>query len=235
MTLKRMIEMALQTIGVLGEGREASAGQISEALDYFNAMLGSWSIDGLLVPYISRTSFTLPTKQTVTVGPGKDLSMSVVPASISGITIYCNGDAFHPALTSVQDVEVSQAASGIVPDRYALSYEQGAVLVMFPCVPPAACTITVDALLPFANLRSLTSDIELPAEYDRLCYLALSIELCPKYGKSVRGDVAALAADAYKSIRYKRATERIVPELQMPAGYPVAHSPLYNIVLDATS
>lgn len=229
MTLKRLIEMALQTLGVLGEGMEASPEAIIDGMDYLNSMIGSWMNESLLIPYVSRETFTMPAQQEITIGPGLDLDTDA-PDEIVRVIIYFGGKAHNVMFVPEGTIKILTVETDTVPRMFTFVVTQDAVSLLFSSIAPDSCTIELHSLKPIVSFDDLTEETALPSGYDQLIYNSLAVIMAPKFGKTVRQDVAAFAADAMNKLKHKRAVERPPEEMTMPSGYPGMSRQHFNIM-----
>ena len=70
-----MIKRARRLLGAHGVGETLEAELANDGLEALNAMLESWSIDGLMVSSLQSNTFTLTTAQTYTIGTGGVFNM----------------------------------------------------------------------------------------------------------------------------------------------------------------
>jgi len=201
MTVKEIIELALEENGIIAEGEEAPAEMIVTNVKRFNAMIGEWSADIGAIPAIARESFDLPETQVVTFYSGGDLD-SAYPVSILGITITDESGTRHEIKSKAEkDVRyVPEVLSGVMPRAYAFLPNNDEPGIIFDTIPPADCSISIRSLKPISAFDELTEEIDFPAGYVSALYLGLAVRLAPKYGKSPRPDVVAMAERAYTQI-----------------------------------
>lgn len=212
MTLKEMIELALVIVGFLAEGEEASPEAMLDGIRLTNQMLGSWSIDNLIVPVISRETFTVPSQQSVTIGPDCDLDTSPF-TSIVGLTITSN-EGVSREITIVAEETIRAIPSVLscsIPSLAAFlpSYPTGTLL--FSGIPDAPLTALVRMTRPFDQLSELTAEIEFPPGYELAVQFGIPVLMASKYGRPIRQDVVAIANEAYDKIKTKNAENRGVP------------------------
>ncbi|NTU49304.1 MAG: hypothetical protein HGA87_00145 [Desulfobulbaceae bacterium] len=120
MNVKEIIELALVTIGAIGEGEEATSPAISDGIMFINTLVGQWK--------------------------AKNITVSPVSAQ-------------------------TDAVSG-------------------------------------------------PDGYEMLLYTNLALIMSPKYGKPMRQDLAALAADAYRIVKHNQYSTVSQTEQSLPPGFP---------------
>lgn len=82
---------------------------------------------------------------------------------------------------------------------------------------------------PALEIDSLTDAVDFPSGYTMAMQYGLAVLLSPKYGRPLRSDIAAIAAQSYNSLVQYNASQREIPEmtfdpiLTRPSGW-------YNIV-----
>jgi len=232
MTVKEIIEIALQDIGVLPEGAEASPEAITDGLRYLNSMLGSWSADSLIIPVITRDSFVLPQKQEISVGIGLDLNI-YPPTQVTGVTIHHAGHAYVPQQVPEESVRaIAQPSTETIPSLFSYLPGIDTASILFSSVAPPACSISLRYLRVLGEYDSLTDGTEFPPGYDFAMHKGLAVVMAAKFGKPASQDTAALAADAYAKIKHRNAINRVPSELDVPKGTPgIRPSTRYNIEL----
>lgn len=232
MTVKEIIEIALQDIGVLPEGAEASPESVADGLRYLNSMLGSWSADSLILPVVTRDSFDLPQKQEVSVGIGLDLNI-YPPTQVTGVTIYHAGQAHIAQQVPEESIRaIAQPSDETIPVTFAYLPGIDAAAILFNSIAPSACSLSLRHLQVFGEYDTLTDDAEFPPGYDFAMHKGLSVVMAAKFGKQPSQDTVALAADAYAKIKRRNAINRALSELDVPKGTPgIRPSTRYNIEL----
>lgn len=232
MTVKEIIEIALQDVGVLPEGAEASPEAITDGLKYLNSMLGSWSSDSLIIPVITRSSFVLPQKQEVGVGIGLDLNI-YPPTQITGVTIHYAGVAYVSRQVPEESVRaIAQPSTDTIPSSFSYLPGIDTASILFSSIAPPACSISLRYLRVLEEYESLIEETEFPPGYDFAMHKGLAVVMAAKFGKQASPETAVLAADAYAKIKRRNAINRGSLDADLPKGMPgIRPSARYNIHL----
>lgn len=229
MTIKQVIELALGVLGVLPEGDEASPESISDGLLYLNSMLGSWSTQNLIVPVVTRESFSLPSKPVVSIEVSGDLD-TVCPVAIKAITIADAAGVVH-SLNWISEERirgVRSVVSSTVPKFFHFAPDDR--LIFFSSVPPAGCTINIRSYKAFDQFDELTEYMSFPSGYDLAIQYNLALLMAPKFGKSSMPEALLIARCSLRDIKAKNAAVRGPGMLAMPLGMPgLTHKTLYDI------
>ena len=220
MTVLRLIELSLELVGRLGQGQEADIDDVKDARDIMCSMLSAWNNDYLMIPFITRETFSLPAKQDVTIGPGMDLS-TVSPIAIEGVSVVING--INRELFQVSEeylIETSITPVDVTPHSF--SFLPGLITstILLSSIPPSGGSISVRSLKQLTTLTEMTDETTFPAGYDLAIYYGLAVLLAPIYGKPLNQVTALVASDAYEKIKSKNAHLRPVSVLRMDAGMP---------------
>jgi hypothetical protein len=66
---------------------------------------------------------------------------------------------------------------------------------------------------PELEIDSMTEEVSFPSGYTMAMQYGLAVLLSPKYGRPLRSDIAAIAAQSYDSLVHFNATQRTIPEM----------------------
>jgi hypothetical protein len=136
--------------------------------------------------------------------------------SVEDITITDDGsNKLRIPQRSEKDVRnVTQVLSGIMPSMFAFlpNINQGSIL--FDTIPPADCTISIRSLKPIDEFTSLTATTSFPQGYNPALIYNLAVRLAPKYGKTPRQDIVAVADKTYRDIKRQNSRNRRPAELR---------------------
>ena len=202
-TANDIINRALRSLSVIGQGEPADADQAADALVSLNDMVASWANESLMLFQVSQDQITLtPGKADYTIGEGAYDKNTVRPLSIEQAFVRLNGADYPVKIVDRQRYEsiVLKTAQTNIPQW--LYYDTGfpASTIRLYCVPSMALTLFVDSLKPFASFASLSDVVSLPPGYERALRLNLAVELMPEY--QVRNDkIDMMARDAKAGIK----------------------------------
>lgn len=191
-TVKTTITDALREIVVLSEGDEATADMIEAAKRTLQGMIALWSIDGLMVPYQKKETFTLyNTTQTYNWASGQSSPHfnSVSPVRIIAATFVI--ETYRAPLQPADARLLAQRpVSGRIAQPIFYYFDRQTIPTLtFDCVPYGG-GVEVVSEKPLDASLELTDTWEFPAHYDLLLRNNLAILLAPGYGKSVTPELA---------------------------------------------
>lgn len=181
-TAQNIIDRALRALQVLGGTESSKADEASDALIAFNAMLDSWSNEGLISYQLNEYSFPLVIgKSSYTLGPGGDINQ----IRFLDITqAYIQDTGFNNYLMDIRTRDwwnfignrgpniTSQIPTVLFYDtQYPLS-----VVNIFPA-PLIAYTCFIDGQLNEPNFAQLTTVLSMPPGYERAYVSNLAMEL----------------------------------------------------------
>lgn len=191
-TVKQTITDALREIVVLTEGDEATADMIESAKDTLQSMIALWSIEGLMVPYLTKETFTLDNQtQTYNWASGQSSPHfnSVSPVRINaGTFVIAN---YRRPLEQVDSRLLAQRPiGGRIAQPIMFYFDRQAIpTVTFDCVPYGG-SVEFITEKPLDATLELTDTWTFPAHYDLLLRYNLAILLAPPYGKTITPELA---------------------------------------------
>lgn len=209
--------MALLLDGVLAEGEEAQPETVVDGMDVLNAMLSSWILDNLIVPFIDKGSYSLPVKQEVTVGPGCDIVMTN-PSSITSIVITDSGLRYDTAAMPDVHIQSYYPFQQGTPSKYCFVPGVLSGVIMFDSIPSTGSVAEIRSQKPFTEITELTEETFFPPGYEMAIYYGIAVLIAPKYGKRVDQAVASIAAESYNRIKAYNATVRPPAIISSDAG-----------------
>lgn len=195
-TIKAVIEDALREITALAEAEQPTAHMVQDGLTKLNALLAQWSIEGLMVPFMSRAFLAGDTtKASYSWGPGGDIS-TLAPVNVAAVSFRL-GNLSSP-LRPVENTEFMayRWLGNVGQPRwfyYERQPEQG--LLHFDCAPyGGGFDIWYEAGVQ--GYGGLTAEMVLPDYYERAVVTSLAIELCASYGKEPSPSLGFKAGNA---------------------------------------
>lgn len=183
-TARKLIEQALKKNNVLGVGQSLNPEDAADGLVVLNNMLASWSVEGGMVFTESRETFNLTNlKGEYTIGAGGDFD-TVKPYSIQAAFVTQSTTDY-----SLQNYDQKQYAqipskdtSGIPTIFYFDNNYPLATVFLYP-LPTDTASVTFYSTKVLESFTNLTTDVSLPAGYDKAIIDNLSVELAPYYEK----------------------------------------------------
>lgn len=203
-----LITEALVTIKALAVGETPEADMTSDALNKFNEVLESLSIQNLAVYASTVTTVPLIANQAAYIlGPGGVGQRPVSMNSIKSIYATYQGVDFPIELVSQSDYDMLMVKSTTgIPGRAA--FDNGfpnATLTMYPA-PYANGTLKISMSQVFTNASALTDSFDMPPGYRRMVRLLLANNLLPDYPGMTQPEMDTLKSSAAAALaQVKRA------------------------------
>jgi len=213
MTLLDLVTQALQGIGVYGLGEIPTAGEVQDAVNALNIMVDSWNAEGLLIPSVTRESFTLTIGTAsydwgTTAGAGNFTTAR--PAKLIRAFIR-DGDYDYPVdlIGGDEYEDITDKTTTGRPDKlwYNPTYPLATVFLYF--TPDAAYQLHIDSEKDLIDFSSLTATVSLPPEYLVALKWNLAQELCSPYLKPVPPIVAMRAEETLRTVRRINAAQKV--------------------------
>lgn len=207
-----VIQASLGDLGVvsLEDGQEVTTAQGQDGLRRLNAMISSWSIHRLAIPFIDREVFNVVANQsTYTVGPGGNFD-TIRPTQVTGASLLLNSssppieipngiltDNMYEAL-AIKDLTATLWTSVYFNPTYATGL---ASIFLWPTPTTADNDFVLyrgDQVQGFSNL---TTAQDFPPGYFEAFEYNLAKRLAIPYGIAVSPDLARSAAESFATIK----------------------------------
>ena len=214
MKARELVASAMRKLGVLGQGAAPTASELQDGLSAFNAMVDSWSAEGLAVPSQTREEFTLtPGQGSYSMGSGGDFNTSrPVSIEFAGLLIE-NGQAVESPVGILNDREWAEKSVKTLQSELPrwIHIARGApnwTVQVWP-VPSAAHKLVLYSEKP---LSRVTADTEITAleGYERALIYNLAIELASEFEREPSASVVAVANAAKGTIMARNSRESIL-------------------------
>jgi hypothetical protein len=179
-TASDIITRAARALGYLGRTETLSAGDATDGLNTFNALLDSWSNEKLMSYVTLQRSFPLVVgTQSYTIGSGGDINVAR-PLDITQAFLRDAQNNDYPIVIVNQEtwnnIGEKQITSQL-PDTlfYSSGYPLGTIYI-FP-VPLIGYTIFYDSVTNQVTFSDLTTSLSMPPGYERAFIMNLALEL----------------------------------------------------------
>ena len=215
MTLLDLITQALQSIAVYGLGQTPNSAETADAVNALNIMVDSWNADGLLIPSVTRESFTLTIgKESYTWGTMASAGnfTTARPARLTRAFIRDGSYDYPVELIGGDEYEdITDKTTSGRPEQlwYNPTFPLATVFLYF--TPDAAYNLRVDSEQDLIDFSSLVATISLPPEYLAALKWNLAQELCSPYMKQVPPIVAMRADETLRTVRRINAAQKAEP------------------------
>jgi hypothetical protein len=210
-TALSMIKRARRMLNALGVGETLDTELANDGLEALNAMLASWSLDGLLIYAIQSNTFALTGAQTYNVGKFSTFNMTKPDRIESAFTTVNLVD--YP-LTIIDTEQWNNITIKNLTSTYAeyIKYDAFSPIGLLSIYPRSSGTITLNTHQPLQFFVNLTDELNLPRGYERAIVTNLSIEIAPETGRPVTRELMMLASTSKAAIQRINAD---MPELQI--------------------
>jgi hypothetical protein len=200
--LAAIINPAYRKIGV----KSVSPAQQSDALAALNAMIGSWSVQGLIVPYKTRESFTLATGSlggVRTIGSGGNFN-TVRPLEITSAYIRDSNNNDYSLDVDMTLAEWNSLIDKTIstrPTRLCYLKEFALGKILFNYLPASAETIYIDSIKPLTAFALTSTTYSFSPEYEEAMIYNLSIRLAPEEDAVISPAVVSIAETSLANIK----------------------------------
>jgi hypothetical protein len=243
MTVQQLVTASLQDLRVIQTGETASADDSAFALERLNDWINGLTTENLTVYTITRTTWTLSTAASYTIGAGGavDVARPTGPLSIENIgfqdtstspTIEYN---LGPVLTEDGYAGIAQKAlTSVFPQNWYYNPTFTSSLgLLIPYPIPTSNTLegVIYTHTPVAEFSALSETIALPPGYRRFLRLGLAKELASAFDAGLTPELQMSAVEAKSDV--KRANMRLSDLSSGLAGVLFGgRGPHYNIYSD---
>lgn len=211
-TTRALIRGALRLLGVVESGENVVANEAFDALDAFNALLESWSLERLVIWHLPRVVVPLVAgQQTYTWGPGGDIA-SLRPHRLEHALLHL-GTSSGPSGPLEWPVALWSQAEyerRIWLKELGSQYVLGVYLEMdFPLTRVHVWPVPLDSTtslilfpwLPLARVTDLDVDLAFPPGYERMLRAGLACEVAPEYGLEIPPAVLSMLIQAKTNVK----------------------------------
>ncbi len=214
-----LIQTALLSIGAIASGETPTASEQTDGLAALNRMLGSWNIDGLIVP--ARTIAQYPvgvSKQAyvfaAVLAPNVDFASTVPERIETCVYITAAGIRLPVRLVDLAGWTATTLylTSGTAfPKRcYVDRSVPGQLTLDFDPAPPSGGSIEIGAWSQLAAFAAYSSSVTLRTGYDEAIIYNLARRLAPQFGVPVSPDILALATESMIRLESHNATTPVM-------------------------
>lgn len=234
-TAKRIIDQAASKIGVKGRGMDLATDELRDWMEGLAQMLDGWGLEELMIPYVTRETFTLSKQQSFTIGTAGGDFNTVRPLEILSVELIDGaGETYWPTRVPLNTWIMTQDDVEGRPQRW--YYENGYPLATlhFDLIPydpqvrivsrkpivgveTVAGTTTTFQTVDFidGDLANLLTEVEFDRGYMNALIFNLAIHMAPDYNKMPSSIVLGLAEKFKRDIKNQNLE---VPNLSIEGG-----------------
>jgi hypothetical protein len=213
-----LVKKSMRLIGTLGQGETPTATESTDGLNALNAMLDSWSIERLMVYQILQETFTWTSGQSSrTIGSGGNFSTTRPTKLENGFTKISGIDYPYTVVDKdVYDSIIDKTTQSQFPEI--ISYQQASPLgtIYGWPVPSSSIAIYLNSWKQLQQFSALTTDLALPAGYQRAIEYNLAIELHGEYPEIQIPDSVVMIAKSSKAAIKSLNRPSMVAQLDYP-------------------
>lgn len=211
-TVSDLIKGSMRLIGAIAAGETPTASELADGLSALNEMIESWSTEKLIIPAMTRETFSLVGgTQSYTIGSGGDFD-TVRPIKIEKALLQYQSSPLQERPIEILNLDqwtgiVNKDTDSDYPT--ALYYDPTFLLgtLKFWPKPSAAKTIVLHSWKELTQLATSSTDVEFPPGYYRALRYNLAVEIAPEYGQEASPTIASIANEAKANI--KRANRKV--------------------------
>jgi len=231
-----LIALALVDAGIVGQGQTAKAEDTNNAFTRFNWMVSQWARKRWLVWHLLDVVKTATGALSYTVGPGLDFDTTRpdrIESAFARQILPSQGSPIDYALQIIQSKEdynlIAMKTLGTWPS--CVFYDSGwptGTVFFWPLPQAGQFDLHITIKQPIDQFASLTSDLNMPPEYEAAIYHNLVVRLRSAYqlpSDPVQVDLAKEALNVLRGANAQIAT------LRMPRAV-VGRGRMYNVYSD---
>jgi len=235
-TANDLIQLSLREAGIIGVGQTPGAEDINDSLRLLNAMMGQWSRRRWIVYHLVDVVFQATGALSYTVGPGGNFNTArpdKIESAFFRQTVQAppnNVDYPLVPLWSREEynlIALKSLASFPQAYFYDSAWPMG-FLYVWP-VPNDQYEIHISVKDALQTFPTLTTEINLPPEYEEALHYNLAVRLRPLFQLPADPQIIQLAKLALNTIKNANAQ---IPSLQLPSD--LVRGSQYNIYSDQT-
>ncbi len=224
-----LITSSMRKLGALADGESPTTSEANDGLDVLNSMLDSWSLERLLVYQIRQENFTWASgNASRTIGSSGNFNTTRPTKIENGFTRISNIDYPYQVVSKENyDSIVDKTTQSTYPQ--VVYYEQAnplGTIYAWP-VPSASVDFYVNSWRQLQQFTSLTTDLALPAGYQRAIEFNLACELGPEFELDIPERVDRIARESKSAIKRANSIPLVA---QLEVGN--VHARRYNIYSD---
>lgn len=225
MIVSDIIRLALRRLAVIGPGESVLPAELYDGLDALQSMLRSWAGKKINSYATVQESTVLVAGQSLyTWGSAASDIITTRPYEIVNAFLSDGtNDNMLRAISKNQYDAINFKYGQGMPECYYYfpTYPDGK-LYLYPS-PDQGYTIYFNTFKPFTELNSfdvLSATFSFPPVYEEAAIYNLAVRLASGYGKSIPGEIAAVAQASYETIMNLNANSQVEPIFAMlPVGY----------------
>lgn len=208
-TFLDLAQLALQHLGVLQDNEVVNGSDGALALAKMNLMLDQWAAEELLIPCITRTTWTIAANtSTYTVGVGGTINVTR-PEFVDQVTFYDPTQTtpleipLGPLTDDMYELYPYKTMTNVWPNFYWYNKTYVgslATLVLLP-VPSSTLTGVMYAKTALSQIASLSTTIVLPPGYQNLIVTNLAVALASLFERDPAPSLVEEAKNAMRVVK----------------------------------
>jgi len=228
-TAEDIVKAALRKLGF----SSPSDTKKNQALDALNMLLTSWSVGGLLIPYVTEDTHTLTIGTAkYSIGSSGDINTARPIDIFDAFLRDSNSYDRYLQVLSVKEYDqiVSKGSDGkpttlYYYPSYPLAY------IYFDYEPDDTYTLYLKSWKHLTEFSTLGTSIDLPPEYKRALVFNLAVEIASDEDYQLPQEVFMIAQAARENIEHQNAKFLVPPEASFDDAI-IQEGGVYNIFTD---
>lgn len=200
-TARKIINSALRKIEVLAAGETPEASEAQDALDELNAMISSWTIEGLRADFTTMEEFPVtPAARDYTMGVGGDFD-TVRPEDIEYMFFKENDYEYNVRDYSLQTYNgYTNKEIKTRPEGAYISRDYPLITIKFSSIPDKNYLFNLYTRKPLESYTNLETEVNLGAGWADAFVWNLAIRLATEYGKIPSKRVDSMAENTKQTV-----------------------------------
>lgn len=198
-----LIKTSMRKVGALADGEDPTTSEANDGLEVLNSMLDSWSLEKLLVYQINQEAFTWTSgNASRTIGSSGNFNTTRPTRIEDGFTRISNVDYPYQVVSKEHyDAIPDKTTQGPYPEVIYYSQANPLGTIYGWPVPSASISFYLNSWKQLQQFTSLTTDLALPAGYQRAIEFNLACELGPDLQLEIPERVDRIARESKAAIK----------------------------------
>lgn len=201
-----ILKSALRSIGQLGEGETPTPQMYSDALTALNQFIDDLANSPLTIYSTQKQTFTWPASTASrTLGPTGDF-VGVAPVALDESTHFVdpNGNITY-AISLIPEVEYQlipfKSNTATYPSRLWANYTEPDITMTVYPIPSVPLTFNAISMLELTQPAAITTNLVVPAGYDRFFKYNLAVEVATEFGIEPPPTIRRIAQSAMRRLK----------------------------------
>lgn len=209
-TLLDIVTGALTSLGQLGLGQTASPEDGANGQRHMNLLMGRFSAERLLIPYVATRSYALVANTAdYTIGPTGATFTEARPTFIESAQVFVPGSSYLTSMNILDkpkwDAIHNRSAMAEVPESVYVEYLPLSLAFHVHPKPIAAPLMQLGAWLQLQKFSTLFDAFALPEEYEEFLESSLALVWAPDFDQPIPQSLIDRQGKAQQAVMSKNA------------------------------